>query len=71
MVDVFRPSGELLGVAQQAIAIGAKVLWAQLAIYDDAAAELAERAGLTVGHGSLPKNRIAQTGAIGGKLHRP
>ena len=55
MVDVFRPSGELLGVAQQAIAIGAKVLWAQLAIYDDAAAELAERAGLTVVMDRCPK----------------
>ena len=31
MVDVFRPKEELYGIAEQAIAIGAKVLWAKSA----------------------------------------
>ena len=55
MVDVFRPSTELAGIAEQAINIGAKVLWAQLDIYDDAAAERAERAGMTVIMDRCPK----------------
>lgn len=48
MVDVFRPKEELYGLAEQAIAIKAKVLWGQLDIYDDAAAKRAEDAGLKV-----------------------
>ena len=37
MVDVFRPKEELYGLAEQAIAIGAKVLWGQIGVYDDRA----------------------------------
>jgi predicted CoA-binding protein len=55
MVDVFRPSEELYGIAEQAIAIGAKVLWAQIGIYDDEAAALAEDAGLKVVMDRCPK----------------
>ena len=41
MVDVFRPKAELHSVAEQAIAINAKVLWGQLDIVDkDAAAPI-------------------------------
>ena len=48
MVEVFRPANELYGIAEQAIEVGAKVLWGQIGVYDDKAAELAEAAGLKV-----------------------
>ena len=43
-----RPKEEFYGFAKQAISIGAKVLWGQIDVYDDRAAELAEGAGLKV-----------------------
>ncbi len=55
MVDVFRPKEELYGIAEQAIAIGAKVLWGQIGVYDDEAASLAEDAGLQVVMDRCPK----------------
>ena len=55
MVEVFRPKEELYGIAEQAIAIGAKVIWGQIGVYDDAAAKLAEDAGLKVVMNRCPK----------------
>ena len=55
MVEVFRPSNELYGIAEQAIEVGAKVLWGQIGVYDDKAAELAESAGLKVVMNRCPK----------------
>ena len=55
MVEVFRPKEEFYSVAEQAIAIGAKVLWGQIGVYDDRAAELAESAGLQVVMNRCPK----------------
>lgn len=55
MVDVFRPKEELYAIAERAIAVGAKVLWAQIGVYDDKAAELAEKAGLQVVMNRCPK----------------
>ena len=55
MVDVFRPKEEFYGLAEKAIAIGAKVLWGQIGVYDDAAAKLAEDAGLKVVMNRCPK----------------
>jgi len=55
MVEVFRPKEEFYGIAEKAIAIGAKVLWGQIGVYDDAAAKLAEDAGLKVVMNRCPK----------------
>jgi len=55
MVQVFRRKEELLGIAQEAIDIGAKVLWGQIGVYDDEAAKLAESAGLKVVMNRCPK----------------
>jgi uncharacterized protein len=55
MVEVFRPKEELYGIAEKAIAIGAKVLWGQIGVYDDRAARLAEDAGLKVVMDRCPK----------------
>ena len=55
MVEVFRPKNELYGIAEQAIEVGAKVLWGQIGVYDDKAAELAESAGLKVIMNRCPK----------------
>jgi len=55
MVEVFRPKEELYAIAEQAIAIGAKVLWGQIGVYDDRAAALAEQAGLKVVMDRCPK----------------
>lgn len=55
MVDVFRKSSEVEAIADAAIAIGAKVLWMQLGVRNDAAAAKAETAGLTVIMNRCPK----------------
>src|SRR2546421_7708933 len=48
VVDVFRRAEDVPPIAEEAIAIGAKVLWLQLGIRNDAAARKAQEAGLTV-----------------------
>ena len=42
IVDVFRPSSEAYGIAEDAVKIGAKVLWLQLGIRDQNAKKLVE-----------------------------
>jgi predicted CoA-binding protein len=48
VVDCFRRSEEIPALADDAIAIGAKVLWMQLGVINHAAAEKARTAGLEV-----------------------
>jgi len=60
MVDVFRSSDAIMGIAQEAIEIGAKVLWTQLEIINEEAASLAEKAGLKVVMNRCPKMELAK-----------
>ena len=46
LVDVFRKTAEVLPVARDAVAIGARVFWQQLGVRNEEAAELARAAGL-------------------------
>ena len=55
MVQVFRRADALYGVAEEAINIGAKVLWGQIGVFNEDAASLAEEAGLQVVMNRCPK----------------
>jgi uncharacterized protein len=48
IVVAFRRAEELLGVAADAVSVGARTFWAQLGLWSDEAAELAHDAGLSV-----------------------
>ena len=55
MVEVFRKPEDLYGIAEEAIAIGAKVLWGQIGVINHDAARLAEESGLKVVMNRCPK----------------
>jgi uncharacterized protein len=66
IVDIFRRPSEIPGVVEQAIEVGAKVVWFQLGLRHDEAAQMAVDAGLLVVQDRCLKIEHAR---FSGKLH--
>jgi O-acetylhomoserine (thiol)-lyase len=65
MVDIFRASDQVEPIVEDAIAIGAKVVWMQLGVRNDEAAARAEATGIEVVMNRCPK---IEFGRLGGEL---
>jgi predicted CoA-binding protein len=74
MVDIFRASSAVPPIVEDAIQIGAKVVWMQIGVRNDEAARRAEQAGLTVVMNRCPKiewgrlNRELSWGGVNSKI---
>ena len=62
LVDIFRRAEEVGPVVDEAVAIGASVVWMQLGVINDAAADVARKAGLTVVMNRCPAIEIPRLG---------
>ncbi len=66
MADIFQRSDRVPPVVDEAIEVGAKVIWMQLAVRHDEAAKKAEDAGMTVVMDRCPKIEFGRlTGELG------
>lgn len=66
MVDIFQRSERVPPIVDEAIEVGAKVIWMQLTVRHDKAAKRAEDAGLTVIMDRCPKIEFGRlTGELG------
>jgi len=62
MVDIFRAVDAVPGIVEEAIAIGARVVWMQLGVRHDAAAAKAEAAGMEVIMNRCPAIELERLG---------
>ena len=62
IVDIFRRSDQVSPIVDQAIEVGARAIWMQIGVIDEAAAARAEAAGLKVVMDKCPKIEFARLG---------